>query len=759
MTEHGDPVAIPARIMGYTDEIAYRPGDVVTFFVSTVADRWEAELVRMSAHAIPSAGVERRCERVPGVEPVADVGIEQYTAIGSYVRIDRLPSIGPAGLTVACAVMATRPGDETLGPQSIIGHAQDAAGWSVGLSATGRATIAVSTRSGPVSLSVGEPLEAGRWYDIVARIPGVPGERLEISLADAGTFASNRFVRAARAEQTASVVLGAPVMPARGPLLWGCRELRDDRIPLQCFDGKIENPVIVADAAATGSRAELRTNGAVVAAWDIAAGIDRSGVTHTTRVHDVSGNELHGATVNHPHRLVTSSRWQGDVFDARFAPDEYAAIHFHRDDITDCRWVPQQSITLPEDLRSGVYSLRLTASDGSEDLVPVFVRPRLDQATARMLLVLPTNSYLAYANDHVGVDSPRTQVWSQMVPTLDDFELFRNARRELGLSLYEVHGDGSPVFYSSWRRPILTLRERVYDHNAPVWQFTGDMQIIDWLERTGRPYDIAIDRDVHEQGAALLSRYAAVMTGSHPEYVSGSMLDAYEEFAATGGRLMYMGGNGMYWVTGYDPEDSQVVEIRRWGGTQAWSADPGDYHLSFTGEQGGIWRFRGRPPQKSFGVGFVAAGNPGASAGYRRISEDPRVEWVFDGVVGPGGDFGDYGVSQGAAGIEVDSVNPLFGTSPDVIVLATSVGHSEDMLEARENFNMTSRVLGGARNPKVRSDVVIVPREGGGAVFSTGSIAFAGALYDMDGHTEISTLLGNIVDRFSSPDPVLTQTP
>ncbi|WP_116951375.1 N,N-dimethylformamidase beta subunit family domain-containing protein [Jiangella endophytica] len=758
MGEQTRPVVVPARVMGYTDRVSYRPGDTVGLHVSTRAGRWRGDLVRLLALEIPSAGVRQHVEEVPGVVPVMAPGLHQSTAPGSYVRVDGVPPIGADGLVVALALMPTTPGDPAHGPQVAIAHASDGTGWWVGLTPDGRASAGLCTRSGPVSLAVGEPLAPGCWVEIRATIPGRPGERLGIEVSPAGTLAANRFVRPPAGPASASVVVGSPVVPARGPLLWGCRSLRDGREPELSFDGRVENPVIVADATAEGSRADLAGHPAVVAAWDLGAGIGPAGVAATTHVTDASGHGRHGVAAQHPHRAVTASGWRGEVTDARFAPDEYAAIHVHRDDLTDCGWRSQVGIALPPDLRSGVYAVRLTADDDTEDLVPVFVGPPEGTATAPLLLVLPTNSYLAYANDHVGVDSPRTQVWSQMVPTLDDFELFRNARRDLGSSLYEVHGDGSPVFYSSWRRPILTMRERVYDHNAPVWQFTGDLQIVDWLERTGRPYDVVTDLELHREGAGLLARYAAVLTGSHPEYASGPMLDAYERYVSTGGRLLYLGGNGMYWVTAYDPEDEQVIEIRRWGGTQAWCADPGEYHLSFTGEPGGIWRFRGRAPQKTFGVGFVAAGNPGASAGYRRATGDPRVAWVFDGVLGPDGgtDFGRYGVSGGAAGLEIDSASPQLGTSPDAVVLATSVGHGDDMLEARENFNMTSRILGGARNPRVRSDLVLVPRAGGGAVFSTGSIAFAGALRDGDdGETSVSRLLGNVVDRFVSGAPVL----
>jgi N,N-dimethylformamidase len=252
----------------------------------------------------------------------------------------------------------------------------------------------------------------------------------------------------------------------------------------------------------------------------------------------------------------------------------------------------------------------------------------------------------------------------------------------------------------------------------------------------------------------LLDSYACVMTGTHPEYPTEQMLDAYEDYVGGGGRLMYLGGNGMYWVTGYDPSDERVIEIRRWGGTQAWCAPPGEYHLSFTGQLGGLWRFRGRAPQKTFGVGFVGAGKTGASAGYlRQAPGDSPVAWVFDGVRET--EFGRYGTSGGAAGLEIDAVNPLLGTPDTAIVLATSVGHTDDMLEARENFNMTSRILGAARNPKVHADLVLIPREHGGAVFATGSIAFAGSLAHHDGDNDVARLLGNVFDRFVSGHPIV----
>ena len=44
-----------------------------------------------------------------------------------------------------------------------------------------------------------------------------------------------------------------------------------------------------------------------------------------------------------------------------------------------------------------------------------------------------------------------------------------------------------------------------------------------------------------------------MLTGTHPEYYSARMLDAWEDYLAPGGRVMYMGGNGFYWVICYHP--------------------------------------------------------------------------------------------------------------------------------------------------------------------------------------------------------------
>ncbi len=95
-------------------------------------------------------------------------------------------------------------------------------------------------------------------------------------------------------------------------------------------------------------------------------------------------------------------------------------------------------------------------------------------------------------------------------------------------------------------------------------QFGADVHLLGWLEQQGRRYDVVCDHeDLHGEGVRLLAPYDTVLTGSHPEYWTGAMLDGLEEYLSRGGRLMYLGGNGFYWVTSIDPHRRHVLEVRR----------------------------------------------------------------------------------------------------------------------------------------------------------------------------------------------------
>jgi N,N-dimethylformamidase len=242
-----------------------------------------------------------------------------------------------------------------------------------------------------------------------------------------------------------------------------------------------------------------------------------------------------------------------------------------------------------------------------------------------------------------------------------------------------------------------------------------------------------------------------VITGSHPEYTSEAMLDAYEAFLERGGGLLYLGGNGFYWATSTVADAPWCIEVRRGpAGTRASECAPGEGHHASTGEPGGLWRHRGRAPNRLVGVGFTSEGWDTRAPGYRRTAaaSDERFAWVFEGI-GPDELIGDFGlVMDGTAGDEIDRADPALGTPPEAVVLATSTGHSDYYQLAVEEILATEPGLGGTENALVRSDIVLFETPAGGAVFSAGAISFTGALSHAGYENNVSRMVGNVVRAF-----------
>ncbi|WP_204308944.1 N,N-dimethylformamidase beta subunit family domain-containing protein, partial [Klebsiella oxytoca] len=78
----------------------------------------------------------------------------------------------------------------------------------------------------------------------------------------------------------------------------------------------------------------------------------------TDRASDIGPHGRHGRCVNLPTRAMTGSRWTGAFHRWTEAPGEWAAIHFHDDDIGDAGWKTSIAFTVPDDWPSGVYALQ-----------------------------------------------------------------------------------------------------------------------------------------------------------------------------------------------------------------------------------------------------------------------------------------------------------------------------------------------------------------------------------------------------------------
>ena len=524
----------------------------------------------------------------------------------------------------------------------------------------------------------------------------------------------------------------------------------------QLYNGKIDRAGVAGAVLGRDALDRARAAGgapasdAVIAAWDTTAGYSETGIDDT--VVDTGPNGLHGQGVNRPVRGMTGFNWSGHDDCFRYAPAQFGGIEFHEDALADCGWQPTISMEVP-DVKSGVYAARLRAGDAEEHVV-FFLRPK--EPSAPIAMLMPTCSYLAYANERIGLDTGMAQVLSSQVTVIHEWDLELRQRPEYGVSCYDSHRDGAGVCYSTRLRPILNMRPR--HRMAPTvvpWQFPADLSVIYWLETMGYDYDVITDEDLHQEGLACLEPYNVVINATHAEYYSEAMMDATEDYLASGGRLMYLSGNGYYWVVSFRAGDMDVMEVRRLDmGTRAWAAEPGEHYMASNGERGGLWRGRGRAPQKLLGTGFTSEGMD-ESKPYRKMpdAENPAAAWIFEGI--DGDIIGDRGLAVGgAAGIEFDRYDLALGTPPHTLILASSEGHSDNFPLVVEDILCNYPGMGGTQDHRIRADMTYFTTPNDGAVWSASSIAWGQALPIDACDNSASKVTANVLNAFMKSGPL-----
>lgn len=739
-------------VLGYPDQLSVRPGEIVSFQVSgDGADTFDAQLVRLIHGDTQPAGPGFKEIEVPSAVDGRYPLLTQLTHHGSYARIPdagRLLGRGDQPLSLFAIV---QPLIET-GSQPLITVWDEAANVGVALILEPglRLALRLGGPAGIERVTLEDGLLAGVWYAVCGSWDPLSGSITVRAMPVVNSY-NSRFGPLTQVKQLSATSHGsAPSLPPGVDLLLGAFDASDGRVVRGSYNGKLSLPCVYERALSMSDFEALSASGVrpgvtdgLRAWWDLSRGID------TMELAGGIDGAPDGKLINLPVRGVTAHNWEGSCYEWPHAPEQYGAVHFHDDDIDDIGWSMSCELEIPANLRSGVYALRLRAG-GFEDHTPFFVRPRPGHE-ATVALVLPTASYMAYANEHLAAVGPMGQAIIGHTPALQPLDLLLMERPELGLSTYELHADGSGVSFSSRRRPIVNMRPRHRFSFLGTWQFPSDLYLVDWLEHGGYDYDVLTDEDLHRDGVQALRPYRAVMTGTHPEYASEQMLNAYEQYAAGGGNVMYMGGNGFYWVISFSAEKPWIMEVRRGeNGVRAWQAWPGETSHSTTGEKGGIWRNRGRPPQKLFGTGFASEGY-GGSFHYHRMpdGERPEVSWVFDGVRSPER-IGDYGlVGGGASGQEIDRAQVTLGTPPHTYLLASAQNQNDSYKVVPEDFEFTFDGIGGTEHPDVRADLTYFETPGGGAVFATSSIAWSGSLSHGGYDNDVSRITANVLNRFT----------
>jgi len=367
----------------------------------------------------------------------------------------------------------------------------------------------------------------------------------------------------------------------------------------------------------------------------------------------------------------------------------------------------KQYVVAPE--RSGLYYFHACTTTRQFSF-PWIVAPR--QPQSRVAVLLSNMNWNAYNNfggrsNYIHPDRfPPT-------PTL-------NARLELKRYTDPRHINYDTEDYAplSFDRPEplnhIDLETRATDpiegraacHVAPA-----EWRLLAWLEREGFEYDVYAETQLHF-GTLNLDDYSVLILGPHPEYWSSEMYYKLKRWVfERGGRLMYLGGNGLNCDVEFVDEQTMIV---RNGDTT--------HH----GERGVASRFAGRHESeaKLLGVVYDARGIMTA-APYEVVEPN---HWVFAGTgVRRGTQFGQESLHRrvpgGASGHETDKVSA--DSPPGTLVLARGLNADG----------------GGA-------EMAIHETSSGGAVFAAGSICYVSSLW-VD--RVVSQITANVLRRFLNP--------
>lgn len=749
-------------IRGYTDRPSVAPGESIKFHVSADSPgNYQADIVRLIHGDTNPNGPGFKEEVVETIANGRYPARFQRTQFGSYVEIPDDDKLHPSGsFSVHAFIWPTTP---TRGQQGIVSHwdEQTQCGWALTIK-DGCLVFSIGDGSKNINYVMSDrPLFEKVWYSVTAVYDSDIG-KLTLHQKSVLNRVNSVFGLVVPLDSDTSVQTNTQIRPANAKvpvLIAGLTEAIDDRTwCIANYNGKVDAPKVYNRALSADEVSRLDAGENVnptsqIAHWDFSSGIGSNGIP-TDHVEDISGNNIHGQCINQPDRGMTGWNWDGHEENFTHCPEQYGALWFHEDSLDDCRWDSDFELTIPESLKSDCYAARIKMGD-AEDYIPFFVLPPRGTAKSKILMIFSSFSYLAYANEQIMQKAEIGQAVAGHIPVLNEHDLELHEHLEYyGLSTYDAHVDGRGVQYSTWRRPILNMRPKRRQGFGSVWQLPADLHLVDWLNTQGYEYDIATEHDLMEQGLELLQRYNVVLTGSHPEYYSGEMLDAWEDYLCAGGRGMYLAANGFYWVTSVHPEKPWVIEVRKELGVTAWNSPPGELHLSTTGERGGRWRARSRPPQKIFGTGMSSFGFD--HSGYfvqMPDSQDERAAWILEGI-NSDEKIGNFGlVGGGAGGYELDRYDLSLGTPPHTLLLASSEGHSVNYTVVPEDKTFPHPGMNGGEHPLVRADITYFSTANGGGMFSTSSISWLGSLSENNYDNNVSRMTKNVLTRFMKDEP------
>ncbi|MCX2982036.1 hypothetical protein EYC98_14325 [Halieaceae bacterium IMCC14734] len=767
----GSSIEAPRTLVGYSSELSVRPGDPIKFMVNAVnGGAYEADLVRVLNGE--SRSIYGKLFEVKKVDASFDgeyQGKPQSLNLGSYIHVEKTKPLDKlSSFTVGAWIYPVfdptefvppdldnpdpfHPPTLTMAPkildkaQTIVSRfdATTASGWALRLTPDFQLQFVIGGGDGEVqSVTIPDKLRDWDWAYVAASYDAesqtVSVHLREKPYAPGDQFTARNLVAAgAVAPPTHSGPLR--IAASRGGA--GAAAAPFEK-PVDIFNGRLQDIRIVKSALTaedidllSSEEAPKKLRRGLVANFDFAQSMK------TAQVADISRSKLTGAVVNLPNRAVRGRFWSPGTINWTDAPDDYDAITFYADDLYDAQWSSDFEFTIPADLASGVYAARLKQGDFVE-YISFFVAAPKHGPKAKLAFWASEFNYIAYANISLGVTAKKnypSHNWNEA-----DLE-FMADNIEYGTGgVYNTHVDGRNFGYGSRLRPDLQMKP-----GAMTYNFAADLHIVAMLEHFDIEYDVITDELVDLEGEELLNQYTAIISSTHPEYVTTRIVDSIETFTQGGGRFMYVGGNGYFWSVGSHSELPGVMESRNF-------FDITDRYLS-NGERGGLMIETGRASGPIFGNEMSAMIFNGSSP-YRLLEDasNPRAAWIFEGLT-EGDVFGDYGIDRvhgAAAGFEIDKYNAANGVPRHALQLATS----EKLREKVEDLKLSMMPLSIYYHPEDtevhgKADIVFFETANGGAMFSTGSITWMSSTPENNFDNDVARITLNVINRFMDPTP------
>ena len=453
------------KVVGYGDRFSVAVGEKIRFMVSCTEDTYKADVVRLIHGDTNPAGPGFKEKLVETSVSKSYPGREQKIYNGSYIEIPDDPQLRFSdSFSFQTWIYPTTP---EFGLQGLVTKWSSSDGSGYGIFVDEKGSLAVCIGNGNSKdtwVSSGKTLRSRTWYFVSVVYDSEKGEvrlyqePITMWPRDESRIVTSQSVNVSKTtENELSLIMAGH---------WE-KEESGKSIIGGYYNGKIDNPCLF-NRALNEDEVELLRNGTspnelgkgVVGAWNFARDFSSAVVT------DESGNGHNGIAVNMPARAMTGHNWTGNETNFNNAPNQYGAIHFHDDDLEDARWDVDFELTIPDNMKSGVYAARLRSGDG-EDHVPFWVRPKKGAPTAPILLIMSSATYIAYANAHKNIEGNQkaSDEWEKRygypLPDYpanpeDKYMIVNNL-----MSLYSHHSDGSGVCYSSRLRPIVNMRPKL----------------------------------------------------------------------------------------------------------------------------------------------------------------------------------------------------------------------------------------------------------------------------------------------------------